>query len=160
MISDILAQMVVDLDRYLTDPSFDHAHVGETRERLIRLRDDADDLRSVLDTPPAVIPEPDECPPQTDSTSGGWIDKMMCPTTAHEIAAPYFSRSDLCRRQWTTGLIDQLLGGAPDWTSPNPHGAGFAPMHCWRQDRVLEAEDTPEFKLHRSRKSVSVDSQQ
>jgi hypothetical protein len=160
MASDTLAQTVIDLDRYLVDPTFNTTYNGEIRERLLRLRDEADDLRSVLDTPPAVIPEPDECPHRTDSTSGEWVDRMMSPATAHEIATPYFSRSDLCRRRWTTGLIGKLLGGAPDWTSPNPHGAGFVPMQCWRQDRVFEAEHTPEFKLHRSRKSVLADSQQ
>jgi hypothetical protein len=56
MISDILSQAVIDLDHYLTDANFDRTYGGEARERLIRLRNEADDLRSVLDTPPARDP--------------------------------------------------------------------------------------------------------
>jgi len=76
---------------------------------------------------------------------------MMSDETVFDLTTPYFSRSDLLKRGWTTGLIDQLLG-PPDWTTENPHGAAFAPMRCWREDRVLLAEDTPEFKKHQSRK--------
>jgi hypothetical protein len=143
MISDTLSQVTGVLDRYLTDPIFDAVYTGEIRERLIRLRDEADNLRSALDAPP--VPEPDDRPHQTGSTPGGWIDRMMDPATAHEIATPYFSRSDLLRREWTMGLIDQLLG-RHDWTATNPHGAGFSPMQCWRQDRVLMAEETAAFR--------------
>jgi hypothetical protein len=53
MISDIISQVVVDLDYYLTDPDFDHAYIGEAREWIIQLRDEADHLRRLLDMPPA-----------------------------------------------------------------------------------------------------------
>ena len=36
MISDIIFQLVVDLDHYLTDPDFDHAYIGEIRLRITR----------------------------------------------------------------------------------------------------------------------------
>ena len=65
MISDILSQAVIDLDRYIADGTFDHTYIGETRERIIRLRNEADDLRSVLDTPPPTIPATDDDPHQT-----------------------------------------------------------------------------------------------
>jgi hypothetical protein len=144
MISDILSQMVVDLDHYLTDSTFDHVYVGETRERIIRLRNEADDLRSVLDMPPVAIPAAEDRPHETDAASSGWIDRMMSDETVFDLTMPYFSRSDLAKRGWTKGLIEQLLG-PPDWTTENPHGPGFAPMQCYRQDRVLLAEDTPAF---------------
>jgi hypothetical protein len=51
MISDILSQAVVDLDHYLNDPNF-HTYSGELRERIIRLRDEAEYIRVVLDTHP------------------------------------------------------------------------------------------------------------
>jgi hypothetical protein len=49
MISDVLSQMVVDIEFYLSDSTFDHIYNGELRERIIRLRDEAEYIRSVLD---------------------------------------------------------------------------------------------------------------
>ena len=51
VISDILAQMADDLDRYLSDSSYDAIYSGALRERIIRVRDDAEYIRFVLDTP-------------------------------------------------------------------------------------------------------------
>ena len=51
MISDILCKMVEDLDRYLNDPRYDSMYRGALRERIIRVRDDAEYIRFVLDTP-------------------------------------------------------------------------------------------------------------
>jgi hypothetical protein len=56
MISDILFQAVVDLDHYLNDPNFDRTYSGELRERIIRLRDEAEYIRFVLDTHPCDTP--------------------------------------------------------------------------------------------------------
>jgi hypothetical protein len=58
MIGDILSRAVVDLDHYLTDPNFDGTYTGEVRERVIRLRDEADSLRAVLDMYPCDTPSP------------------------------------------------------------------------------------------------------
>jgi hypothetical protein len=52
MISDILAQAVDDLDHYLND--FDRTYTGELRDRIIRFRNEAEYLRSLLDVPPGV----------------------------------------------------------------------------------------------------------
>jgi hypothetical protein len=145
MISDILSQVVADLDRYLTDCTFDHTYIGETRERIIRLRNEADSLRSVLDAPPVTIPAAVDPSDQTVSERRRWIEWMMSEETAFDLRTPYFSQSDLLKRGWSKRLIAQILG-EPDWTSPNPHGAGFAPMRCWRQDRVIAAEETPAFR--------------
>jgi hypothetical protein len=158
MISDILSEVVTNLDHYLNDPIYSTAYSGETRERLLRLRHDADELRSTLDVPPPSPPAADDRSDQTGSTRSEMIDRMMSIETAFEIATPYFSRADLLRRRWTKPLIDQLLG-EPDWKDTNPHCPGAAPMLCWRQDRVLIAEDTPEFKEHQSRKSGLVGAQ-
>ena len=60
MISDILSQMIDDLDHYLVNPDYDDTYKGELRERIIRLRGEAEYIRAVLDTPPC---EPS--PPET-----------------------------------------------------------------------------------------------
>ena len=51
MISDILCEMVEGLDRYRNDPNYDAMYRGALRERIIRVRDDAEYIRFVLDTP-------------------------------------------------------------------------------------------------------------
>src|ERR1700722_19033832 len=134
MISDIPSQMAVDLDRYLTDPDFGHVYVEDTREQLLRSRDEADDLRSVLDMPPGRAPATDASPQQTGSAPS-MVDRMMSTETAFEIATAYFRRSDLLKRGWTKGLINKLLGRR-DWEFPNPHCPGAAPMSCWEETRV------------------------
>jgi hypothetical protein len=143
MISDVLSQAVVDLDRYLIDPDFDHIYIGETRERLIRLRDEVRDLQSLLDTSPVSIPAAHDRSDQTGSAQSELVARMMADETAFEIATPAFSRSDLLKRGWTKSLI-QLLG-PPDWTTENPHGPGFAQMQCYRRDRVVSVEASLAF---------------
>jgi hypothetical protein len=59
MISDVLSQAVDDLDHYLNDPNFDSTYNGEFRERIIRLRDEAEYIRIVLDTHPCDTPPPE-----------------------------------------------------------------------------------------------------
>jgi hypothetical protein len=54
MISDILDQAVDDLDHYLNDLNFDRAYTGELHDRIIRLRNEAEYLRGLLDVPPGV----------------------------------------------------------------------------------------------------------
>jgi hypothetical protein len=76
------------------------------------------------------------------------VDWMMSDDSAKY--PPFFSKKDLLKRGWSGGLIDQLLG-EPDWRSPNPHFENAAPMLCWKQDRVLAAENTPAFQEHCSR---------
>jgi hypothetical protein len=56
MISDILFQSVVDLDHYLNDSNFDRTYNGEIRERIIRLRDEAEYIRVIPDTHPCDTP--------------------------------------------------------------------------------------------------------
>jgi|SRR5580704_2033549 hypothetical protein len=139
MISDILSQTVTDLDHYLNDANFDRTYGGEARERLVRLRNEADDLRLVLDTLPDAIPAVD------DGSKRSWSDRMMDIETADDLTTPFFSQKDLLGRGWSKSLIARLLG-KPDWTSRNPHGPGFAAMRCWREDRVVEIEATPAFR--------------
>jgi hypothetical protein len=43
--------------RILLDPVFADTYTGELRERIIRLRDEADKIRENSDTPPAVAEE-------------------------------------------------------------------------------------------------------
>lgn len=54
MISDVLYQAVDDFDHYLNDPIWDDTYTGEIRERIIRLRNEAEYLRGLLDVPPGV----------------------------------------------------------------------------------------------------------
>ncbi len=56
MISDILSQAVDDLDHYLSDPFWDRTHNGELRARIIRLRDEAEYIRVVMDAHPCDTP--------------------------------------------------------------------------------------------------------
>jgi hypothetical protein len=91
------------------------------------------------------VPAANDGSPNTDSKRRSLSDLMMAEETAFDLTTPYFSQSDLLKRGWTKPLMPQLLGN-PDWTSANPHGAGFAPMKCWRQDRVIAAEETPAFR--------------
>ena len=56
MISDILFQSVIDLTIISTNPNFDRTYNGEIRERIIRLRDEAEYIRVVLDTYPCDTP--------------------------------------------------------------------------------------------------------
>jgi|SRR5580704_6327134 hypothetical protein len=60
MISDILFQCVVELDAYLNSPTYDRTCQGDLRERIIRLRNEAEYIRVILDTPPdcSLPPEP------------------------------------------------------------------------------------------------------
>ena len=60
MISDALCDCVNALDHYLNDHSFDDTYQGELRDRIIRLRNEAEYLRGLLDFPPGVQlpPEP------------------------------------------------------------------------------------------------------
>jgi hypothetical protein len=52
MISDILSEGVTDLDHYLNCPTFDDVHERELRDRIIRLRNEAEYLKCLLDVPP------------------------------------------------------------------------------------------------------------
>lgn len=54
MISDVLVGCVNELDQYLNDQIFDDTYQGELRYRIIRLRNEAEYLRGLLDVPPGV----------------------------------------------------------------------------------------------------------
>ena len=60
MISDILCECVMKLDACLNSPTYDGACQGDLRERIIRLRNEAEYIRVILDTPPgcSLPPEP------------------------------------------------------------------------------------------------------
>ncbi len=53
MISDVLFDAVKRVDYYLDDPTFDHTHEGEFRERVIKLRNETEAMVVELDTPPS-----------------------------------------------------------------------------------------------------------
>lgn len=52
MISDVLFEAVQDLDRYLNDKFYDTWYKGAFRERIIKLRNEAEAIRIELDKPP------------------------------------------------------------------------------------------------------------
>jgi len=54
MISDVLCECVSEIDYYLNSETFDDTYEGEFRERIIRLRNEAEYLRGLLDVPPGV----------------------------------------------------------------------------------------------------------
>ena len=52
MISDVLPQTVDDLDHYLNDSFWDKVYSGELRKRIIRLREEVDEVRVLIDATP------------------------------------------------------------------------------------------------------------
>lgn len=52
MISDVLADAVLGLDRYLDDPLYHSVYQGELRDELVALRGVLDAMRQRLDQPP------------------------------------------------------------------------------------------------------------
>jgi hypothetical protein len=54
MISDVLCRAVDELDWYLNNPTFNDIYQEELRDRIIRLRNEAEYLRGELDTPPGI----------------------------------------------------------------------------------------------------------
>jgi len=57
MISDVLFEMTNDLDHYLNDSLWDDTYTGDLRERILKLRDEAKQLLTELDTPPTISNE-------------------------------------------------------------------------------------------------------
>jgi hypothetical protein len=47
------------IDDYLNDPDFDRIYEGELRDRIIRLRNEAEYIRLVLDMSPRCSPPPE-----------------------------------------------------------------------------------------------------
>lgn len=56
----IFFECVIELDACLNSPTYDGACQGDLRERIIRLRNEAEYIRVILDTPPdcSLPPEP------------------------------------------------------------------------------------------------------
>ena len=52
MISDVMHETVANLDHYLNDPVYAKTYTGELRQRILRLRNEAEGIRVLLDTPP------------------------------------------------------------------------------------------------------------
>jgi hypothetical protein len=52
MISDALSEFVHCIDDNLNDPNFDRIYEGEPRDRIIRLRNEAEYIKLLLDAPP------------------------------------------------------------------------------------------------------------
>jgi hypothetical protein len=150
MISDVLSQVVIVLDNYLNDPDYDIIYNDKLRERIIRLRDEAEYIRGVLDTPPASKPRSSAEKQAVKPNMTKFLELMFSDEFASYSREPYFSGSELKRRGWSEKLIDQILGG-PDKRLPNPHHPNGAPMRCWKKDRVLATEDTPAFEEFRRR---------
>jgi hypothetical protein len=146
MISDVLSKTVDDLDNYLNDPFWDKVYSGELRERIIRLREEVDEVRVLIDGKPGKTREQAtnaNDPHDIISNRRELLDWMKSEESAR--TPPFFSQKDLLERGWRNRLIAELLG-EPDWKSPNPHYPNTPPMLCWRQARVLAAEATPAFQ--------------
>ena len=76
MISDTLSECVTDLDHYLNSPTFDGTYEGELRERIIRLRNEAEYIRLTLDVPP-------DCPLPPESVLLERIDQQRSRKKEH-----------------------------------------------------------------------------
>lgn len=57
MISDVLSAAVIDIDEYLTHAGTADCYTGLMRERIVKLRDEMEKVRIVLDTPPFLLNE-------------------------------------------------------------------------------------------------------
>lgn len=53
MISDVLAETLAGIDRYLNDSAYADIYEGELRERLVNLRNEAAEIQRYLDTSPS-----------------------------------------------------------------------------------------------------------
>jgi hypothetical protein len=53
MISDVLAEAAMEIDRCLSDDIFTHSYEGEMRARIVKLRHEIEAVRIALDTPPS-----------------------------------------------------------------------------------------------------------
>ncbi len=56
MLPVALTNAVTKIDRYLNDSTYDDVYSGSMRERIIKLRNEMDQLRAELETPPAETP--------------------------------------------------------------------------------------------------------
>ncbi len=52
MISDVLSEAIAEIDRYLADDTYGYGG-SDLHERIMRVRNEMDLLRILLDTPPA-----------------------------------------------------------------------------------------------------------
>jgi hypothetical protein len=57
MISDVLSEVVPELDHYLNDEFYNDSYTGELRAAIIEVRDQARALMVTLDTFPGAKPE-------------------------------------------------------------------------------------------------------
>lgn len=57
MISDVLAEAIAEIDRYLSDPVFADVYEGALRSDIVELRNKMDGVRERLDTPPIAADE-------------------------------------------------------------------------------------------------------
>jgi hypothetical protein len=102
MISDTLSECVTDLDHYLDSPTFEGTYEGELRDRIIRLRNEAEYIRLTLDVPP-------DCPLPPESVLLERIDQQR--------SRKKEGRSLLC-----AGLRNRRPRmAAPKKTGLNPH---------------------------------------
>ncbi len=61
MISDVLVEACEQIKQYLDDPVFAGAYSGTVRDEIVRVVDEMDRLRGVLDQPPtAASPRPEQ----------------------------------------------------------------------------------------------------
>jgi len=70
MISDILSEAVSEIDRYLTDKTFEEVYSGELKERIVVLRNNMEEMRKELDDP---------CEPVFSCTCKGFYKPSDCP---------------------------------------------------------------------------------
>lgn len=49
MISDVMSDTVISLDSYLNNSLYDDTYTGKLRERIVRVRNEARDIRTILD---------------------------------------------------------------------------------------------------------------
>jgi hypothetical protein len=82
VISDVIYETVISLDCYLNNPTYDDIYQGESRERIIRLRNQAEDLRVLLDTPPGIQVPVDLLDRIAEQRTGRVEDRRYCEAEA------------------------------------------------------------------------------
>jgi hypothetical protein len=64
----------------------------------------------------------------------------------------YITKSDLKPRGWSASLTDRLLS-EPDRLACNPHYLSGPEMRLYRKDRVISAEQHPDFRAYQDQRA-------
>ena len=98
-----MPETVFNMDHYLNNPLYDDMYTGELRERIVRVRNEAESIRMLLDVPG---PMPDDFVSPFTETDRPAIDRwkalsdaFLCPTVAGYVRARLASNNEWSERE-------------------------------------------------------------